>query len=527
MKVGHEGGGVKVGHEGWGMKAGLKRRPTIAIADLSIVAPSGATLLADLSLSVDAGEVLLIIGPSGSGKTTLIRLLCGLLDRGGGWQTRGTLTHPGGQIDLAHQDSTIGGLVFQNHALFDDLAAGENLRIVADHRPAEATFQLAAAVGTMLGDIDPAQPIAACSGGQRQRLAIARTLLSDPALLLFDEPNAGLDIRASRWLAETIRELCRGSGKPAIIVAHHLDDFITLADRVLLLDPATATLRELPIDRPAIEAAMLATEPGVPGHTATGHAAADVAAPAANPWTKPLPRRSRAWWFLRYLAEYLWLLFAAPSMLLYVCLGAAIVGFVTVWFGFNYHSFGGYLRAVLHDETLEGLGFLLTTVAVPFNTCLLLVARNSAIIAADLGNRVSGMQMQAMKNLHLPGRAYIVASILISLVIGSLVLVAAALVTAFCTSLVTWIYLFPGQPIEYWQENFFRKLADRHELVDDLGWVALKVVASALLGGGAALVIGLRSRRSSSGVTQLIASAIIGGVTLTLLVHAVLMILQF
>jgi len=507
----------------------MTRRPTIAIADLSIVAPTGVKLVAGLTLSVDAGEVLLVVGPSGSGKTTLIRLLCGLLDRAGGWQVRGTLTHPGGQIDLAHQDSTIGGLVFQNHALFDDLSAGENLRIVADHRPAAATFQLAATVGTMLGDIDPAQPVSACSGGQRQRLAIARTLLSDPVLLLFDEPNAGLDIRASRWLAETIRELCRESGKPAIIVAHHLDDFITLADRVLLLDPATATLREVPIDRSAIEAAMLATEPGVAAATpelerTTPGAAAS---PAANPWTRPLPRRSRAWWFLRYLREYLWLLFAAPSMLLYIALGSAIVGFVTIWFGFNYHSFGGYLRAVLHDETLEGLGFLLTTVAVPFNTCLLLVARNSAIIAADLGNRVSGMQMQAMKNLHLPGRGYIVASILISLVIGSLVLVAAALVAAFCTSLLTWMYLFPGQPTEYWQENFFRKLADRHELVSDLGWVALKVVASALLGGGTALLIGLRSRRSASGVTQLIASAIIGGVSLTLLVHAVLMLLQF
>ena len=75
-------------------------------------------------------------------------------------------------------------------------------------------------------------------------------------------------------------------------------------------------------------------------------------------------------------------------------------------------------------------------------------------------------------------------------------------------------------------KNFFRKFTDRHAIMVDLGWMALKVASSALL-GGVALVIGLRSRRSSSGVTQLIASAIIGGVSLTLLVHAVLMILQF
>lgn len=502
-------------------------RPAVALTGLTIVAPSGAVLLRDVSLAVAPGEVVLIIGPSGSGKTTLIWLLAGLLARGGGWQVQGRLAAPGLAIDLARQDSMLGGLVFQNHALFDDLNAGENLRIVADHRCGPA-FDLEAA-GGMLADIDPARPVGACSGGQRQRLAIARTLLADPALLLFDEPNAGLDIRAGRWLAGIIRGLCRDSGKPAIIVAHHLDDFITLADRVLLLDPASASLRELPVDRAAIEAAMLAPADGAPPPEPlpAGFPPSVTAAPAANPWTRPLPRRPRAWWFLRYLGEYLWLLFAAPSMLLYVGLGAAIVGFVTVWFGFNYHSFGGYLRAILHDETLEGLGFLLTTVAVPFNTCLLLVARNSAIIAADLGNRVAGMQLLAMRNLRLPGRGYIVASIMISLLVGALVLVAAALITAFVTSLLTWEYLFPGQPVEYWQENFFRKLADPHALLVDLGWVALKVTASVLLGGGAAVVVGLRSRRSASGVTQLIASAIIGGVSLTLLVHAVLMILQF
>ena len=504
----------------------MTQQPAIAIAGLTIISPTGTTLLKAVDLAVEPGEVLLIIGPSGSGKTTLIRLLGGLLARDDeGWRVQGTLRANGRQIDLGRNESQIGGLVFQTHALFDDLTAGENLQIVADHRPAGGGFDLATAAGAMLTDIDPAQSIAACSGGQRQRLAIARTLLADPAVLLFDEPNAGLDIRAARWLAETIREICRASGKPAIIVAHHVDDFITLADRVLLLDPNVAGFSGIPVDRLAIEAAMLAiTPPAARAHEAPGMPAAPV---ECNPWAEPLPRHPRAYWFLRYLGEYFWLLFAAPSMLLYVGLGSAIVGFVTIWFGFNYHSFGGYLRAILHDETLEGLGYLLTTVAVPFNTCLLVVARNSAIIAADLGNRVSGMQMLAMKNLHLPGRAYLVASIMISLTVGAIFLVAAALVAAFTTSLLTWHYLFPGQPSEYWQENFFRKLVHPHTLLVDAGWMMLKVAASALLGGGAAVLIGLSSRYSPSQVPELIASAIIGGVTLTLLVHAVLLVLQF
>lgn len=492
----------------------------IAVSGLSITSPAGVTLLHDVSLAVAPGEVVVVVGPSGSGKTSLIRLLCGLLQRqAGGWQVSGMLRVGGRDIDLSQGDSDVGGMVFQNHALFDDLNAGENLRIVADHTDGDV-MELSRNTGAMLADIDPAQSIMSCSGGQRQRLAIARTLLADPALLLFDEPNAGLDVGAAHRLVGLIRDLCRHSNKPAIVVAHHIDDFISLADRILLLDPSTASLREVAVDRQAVEAAMLAI--GAPDTIGTASSA-----PAVNPWAAPLPRRTRLYWFMRYFGEYLWLLFAAPSMLIYAVLGSAIVGFVTVWFGFNYHSFGGYLRAILHDETLEGLGFVLTTVAVPFNTCILIIARNSAIIAADLGNRVSGMQLQAMRNLRLPGRGYIIASIMISLVVGSLILVALALISAFFTSLVTWHFLFPGQATGYWQEYFFRKITDGHIMLSAGLWTVLKVSLSAILGGGAAVLVGLQPLRSSSQVAQLIATAIITGVSLTLLVHAALMILQF
>ena len=132
-----------------------------------------------------------------------------------------------------------------------------------------------------------------------------------------------------------------------------------------------------------------------------------------------------------------------------------------------------------------------------------------------------------MRNLGLPGRRYIVASIMISMVLGSLALVAAALVSAFVSSLLTWHYLFPGQPTEYWQENFFRKIMDSNTLYVEGWWIVFKVTASAILGGSAAIVVGLQPLRSPSQVPQLIASAIIAGVSLTLLVHAVLLVLQF
>src|ERR1700722_16238139 len=100
----------------------LTTTPTISVSNLTIVSPAGVTLLRDVSLSVAPGEVVVVVGPSGSGKTSLIRLLCGMLQReAGGWQVTGTLRAGADEIDLSQGDSEVGGMVFQNHALFDDL----------------------------------------------------------------------------------------------------------------------------------------------------------------------------------------------------------------------------------------------------------------------------------------------------------------------------------------------------------------------------------------------------------------------
>lgn len=133
-----------------------------------------------------------------------------------------------------------------------------------------------------------------------------------------------------------------------------------------------------------------------------------------------------------------------------------------------------------------------------------------------------------MRNLHLPGRAYIVASIMLSLALGSLVLVAVALLTAFTASLVTWHWLFPGQPSELFRELFFRKILDPRVLAHEGFWVLLKVTLSTVLGGGMAVIVTLGARPPDNGqVTPFIAASIISGVSVTLLVHAVVMMFQF
>lgn len=497
----------------------------LEIAGLGIRRPTGALLVRDATFTIKPAEIVLLVGPSGSGKSTIVKLLGGLLETGpGGWRVTGRLTCGDRKLELESERSHVGGIVFQDHALFNDLSALENLRIAADHAGGPPTPSLLADATALLGDIGVHKTIASCSGGQRQRLAIARTLLADRPVLLFDEPNSGLDVRMARRLGELIRDLCVGMGKPALIVAHHVKDLLPVADRVLLLDTRSRRLVEVPKDADAIEAELmkLDTDNASPAGTVTPQSDKE----RRNPWPSSIGHRSRLYWFGRYMAEYFWELCVSPLMLIYMGAGALIMGFVSMWFGFHYNSFGGYLKSLLHDETLVGLGLVQGTVAVPLISSILFVARNNAIIAADIGNRVLSSQFKAMDNLGITARTYIYSAILINMVMGALMLLVLSLGVAGWSSMQTWHLQFPQQNFELWREQFFQKLIlEGGHVTPRMGWVLLKVGLSALLAGAAAIVIGGGRKESVLEINAAIARSIIIGVTLTLLVHAVISVL--
>ena len=500
----------------------------LSIDGLTLATPAGKLLLDNASLTLGRTELALLVGPSGSGKSSIIKLLSGLLGEEDPWQVQGRLRHGNRVFDLAQERCDVGGLVFQNYALFDDLTAAENLGIALDH----ATGREEGVVGhtlELLPDIEPSQTIASSSGGQRQRVAIARTLLANRPLLLFDEPNSGLDPYTAQRLGELIRNLCRRMGRPALIVAHHVDDLLPLVDAVYLLDTRHHALRSLPVDRDAVEEALLS----LGGEEATTTSAEEVATPNrprryTKQWRQHLTPHRPHHWFLRYLNEYFWILWGSPLMLLYTFSGAAIIGFVTLWFGFNYDLLGDGVRSFVHDDSLAGIGFVQANVAVPLIACILIVARNNAIITADLGNRVLSSQFLAMRNLHIPGQLYLTAAILSNTLVGALVLVAASLIVAGWTSLQTWHVLFPGQPMELWQENFFRGLLrDPTHWLRNMSWVVLKVLLSSACGAWLAIRIGLSRKDSVIAVNYAIARSIIVGVTVTLAVHAIIAIIVF
>lgn len=499
----------------------------LSVRDLTITTPHGVDLVRRAHFEVGARELVLIIGPSGSGKTSIINTLCGLVDeRDGEWQIEGKLSYGERVVDLSTSRSDMCGLVFQGNALFDDLSAGENVKIAADHAPKSAHHYDAGPIMSLLADIRPEQPIASCSGGQKQRIAIARTLIAGHPILILDEPNSGLDIISSRRLAGIIKDICTERGTPVLIAAHHVDDLLPLADKVLLLDTRSRTVRQVAPDMGAIERAMKGLD--VEGEVALSAAESGTPAPEASAWRRSMRGGHPLRWFARYFAEYFWVLCASPFMLAYLGLGGAILGFVSMWFGFNYHSFGGYLKSILHDETLAGIGFVQTTISVPLIASILVVARNSAVICADLGNRTLSAQLPAMRNLAIPGLRYLVVSIFVANTLSLSLLTVAALATASWAALQTWQVFFPDQPVEFWQENYFRRLIEAGPaLYAQLGWVGAKIALSSLLGSGAAILIGLRPKLSVVSINNAIAKAIVIGVSLTLLSHAFFAILQF
>jgi len=490
----------------------------LTLDGLHIATPEGRILLADGRFEMAPGELVLLIGPSGSGKTTLVNALSGLLGTdGANWQLRGTLTLEGQHHNLATERCDAGGLVFQGNALFDDLSAAQNLAIAIDHAgPPDPGIP--ARLAALLQDIDPDQSISSLSGGQRQRVAIARTVLSRRPIHLFDEPNSGLDPHAAQRLGELIKELCREMKTPALVVVHHFDELVLLADKVLILDPVRRTLIQAPPDRDLVESIL--HKIGEAEDAKESLAREQVRETPVAIWESRMRGAPAFRWFFYYLLEYFWVLTASPLTLLYVLSGSAIVSFVSLWFGFNYDVLGDYMRSFVHDDALMGIGFLVATIVVPLISCVLIVARNNAIVTADIANRVYSSQFRAMQNLHIPGRAYLSAAILVNMVLGAIFVLMLAISVSFWSSFKTWQVLFPDQPFELWQSHFFGNFIR-------LGWVLLKTVLGILLASTIALRAGFDRQGSVIDINHAIARSIVYGISATLLIHAIIAVLQF
>ncbi|MBV8232463.1 MAG: ABC transporter ATP-binding protein [Planctomycetaceae bacterium] len=187
--------------------------------------------LRDVTLDVQAGELLVIIGPSGSGKTTLLNLLGGLdLPTSGTVRFRGRdLAALGPKERGAYRRKEL-GFVFQFFNLIPNLTARENVMVAVemsnDPMEVEESLRLVGLGDRM--DHFPAQ----LSGGEQQRVAIARALAKNPELLLCDEPTGALDYDSGKRVLRLLRDVNRDLGKTVVIITHNLA-ISRLADRLV------------------------------------------------------------------------------------------------------------------------------------------------------------------------------------------------------------------------------------------------------------------------------------------------------
>lgn len=198
----------------------------------------GPNLVLDrISLSVRAGEVIVILGPSGCGKSTLLRTLNGLEPiQGGEIRFDGVLLD--GATDWQRVRQRI-GMVFQSYHLFPNLTVLENVLLgplqVQKRERAEALLQaeqLLTRIGLWVRRHDYPRQL---SGGQQQRIAIVRALCMNPQVMLFDEVTAALDPEMVQEVLEVIRDLA-GSGMTLLIVTHELAFARAVADRIVFMD---------------------------------------------------------------------------------------------------------------------------------------------------------------------------------------------------------------------------------------------------------------------------------------------------
>ena len=220
----------------------------LAVRGLRVALPDGRVLIDGVDLTIGAGEVVVLLGGSGAGKSTFARVLF----------EREELDAAGFDVMAAQLDLDRGqlGLVPQRGALFDHLDIRGNLELALRHAegrsvtpPAEEAIEWLTRVGLDAKLAAPGTSVTRLSGGQAQRVAVARVLASRRKLLFLDEPSVGLDPHRVRVLARLIREQVKALGISAIVVTHDVALAAGVADKLYLLSLENRKLEQLFPDR--------------------------------------------------------------------------------------------------------------------------------------------------------------------------------------------------------------------------------------------------------------------------------------
>ncbi|WP_019501309.1 DevA family ABC transporter ATP-binding protein [Pseudanabaena sp. PCC 6802] len=225
----------------------MTQEPVISIRNLNHYFGQGdlkKQVLFDINLEIYAGEIVIMMGPSGSGKTTLLTLIGGLRAL-----QEGSLKVFGYELDGASKEQLVNirrdiGYIFQAHNLLEFLTAWENVQTALElHEdiPVEEFRARADAILKEVGLEHRANYFPDnLSGGQKQKVAIARALVSHPKLLLADEPTAALDSKSGRDVVELMQHLSQEQGCPILVVTHD-NRILDIADRIIRMEDGRLT----------------------------------------------------------------------------------------------------------------------------------------------------------------------------------------------------------------------------------------------------------------------------------------------
>lgn len=220
------------------MRKESDRQPIIVFRKARYQLPNGNVLLKDLDLSVEHGEVLVLLGRSGAGKTTALKLINRLLEPSSGEiEIEGLAARNWDPIRLRRKI----GYVIQETGLFPHYTVAQNISLIPRlERWAKERIQQRVEELLRLVDLEPENFLRRyphqLSGGQRQRVGVARALAADPSILLMDEPFGALDPLTRTEIRRSFRALQERLQKTVVIVTHDIGDALVLGSRIALLE---------------------------------------------------------------------------------------------------------------------------------------------------------------------------------------------------------------------------------------------------------------------------------------------------